>query len=154
MSRFRGRQRRPRGQSSWYDSSMSALADQEERIEIPPEKVGLVIGRQGRRLKEIREECGVQIFIKDTLAHLRGTAEQVQRAKNMIEEILNTVSTYISCTRERASQFIRTTRLTLGCTQIHTPTVASTRRGVLEPLPRIFDMLQYFETISTSVESL
>ena len=111
MSRFRGRQRRPRGQSSWYDSSMSALADQEERIEIPPEKVGLVIGRQGRRLKEIREECGVQIFIKDTLAHLRGTAERVQRAKNMIEEILNTVSTYISCTRERASQFIRTTHV-------------------------------------------
>ena len=91
---------------------MSALADQrEERIEIPPEKVRLVIGRQGRRLKEIREECGVQIFIKDTLAHLRGTPEQVQRAKNMIEEILNTVSTYISCTRERASQFIRTTHV-------------------------------------------
>ena len=72
---------------------MSALADQEERIEIPPEKVGLVIGRQGRRLKEIREECGVQISINDNLAHLQGTAEQVQRAKNMIEEILNTVST-------------------------------------------------------------
>ena len=96
---------------------MSALADQEERIEIPPEKVGLVIGRQGRRLKEIREECGVQIFIKDNLAHLRGTAEQVQRAKNMIEEVLNTVSTmkikirisYISCTRESVSQFIVTT---------------------------------------------
>ena len=96
---------------------MSALADQEERIEIPPEKVGLVIGRQGRRLKEIREECGVQIFIKDNLAHLRGTAEQVQRAKNMIEEVLNTVSTMkikiriscISCTRESVSQFIVTT---------------------------------------------
>lgn len=93
MSRFRGRQRRPRGQSSWYDSSMAASADQEEQVQIPSEKVGLVIGRQGRRLKEIREECGVQIFIKDNLAHLRGTAEQVQRAKNMIEEILNTVST-------------------------------------------------------------
>ena len=94
MSRFRGRQRRPRGQSSWYDSSMSALAVQEEQVEIPSEKVGLVIGHQGRRLKEIREECGVQISIKDNnRAHLRGTAEQVQRAKNMIEEILNTVST-------------------------------------------------------------
>ena len=138
MSRFRGRQRRPRGQSSWYDSSMSALADQEEQVQIPSEKVGLVIGRQGRRLKEIREECGVQIFIKDNLAHLRGTAEQVQRAKNMIEEILNTVSTYISCTRERASQFIRTTRLTLGCTQIHTPTVASTRRGGVRTPPQNF----------------
>ena len=60
------------------DSSMSALADQEEQVEIPSEKLGLVIGRQGRRLKE----CGFQIFIKDNLAHLRGTAEQVQRAKN------------------------------------------------------------------------
>ena len=133
ISRLRGQQTRPRGQSSWYDSSclvprphfssrpkrfgsrgpcenvfparsswirhrnelterdwentvqglgndssMSALADQEEQVEIPSEKLGLVIGRQGRRLKE----CGVQIFIKDNLAHLRGTAEQVQRAKN------------------------------------------------------------------------
>ena len=59
-----------------------ALADQEEQVEIPSEKLGLVIGRQGRRLKEIRKECGVQIFIKDNVAHLRGTAEQVQRAKN------------------------------------------------------------------------
>ena len=71
---------------------MSTLADQEEQIEIPPEKVGLVIGRQGRRLKEIRDECGVQIFIKDNRVHLRGTADRIQRAKNMIEEILNTVS--------------------------------------------------------------
>ena len=63
------------------DSSMSALEDQEEQVEIPSGKLGLVIGRQERRLKEIREECGVQIFIKDNLAHLRGTAEQVQRAK-------------------------------------------------------------------------
>ena len=39
--------------------------------------------------------------------------------------------------------------------QIHTPTaVQGTGGGVLEPLPRVFDMLQYFETIFASVKGL
>ena len=44
--------------------------------------------------------------------------------------------------------------------QIHTPTVVQGTGGgggggvVLEPLARVFDMLQYFETIFASVENL
>ena len=42
--------------------------------------------------------------------------------------------------------------------QIFTPTVVQGGggggKGWMEPLPRVFDMLQYFETILTSVESL
>ena len=43
--------------------------------------------------------------------------------------------------------------------QIHTPTVVQGTGGggegvVLEPAARVFDMLQYFETIFTSVENL
>ena len=37
-------------------------------------------------------------------------------------------------------------------TQIHTPTVV--QGGLMEPLPRVIDMLQYFETILPSVETL
>ena len=39
-------------------------------------------------------------------------------------------------------------------TQIHTPTVVQGGREVMEPLPEVFDMLQYFETILPLVESL
>ena len=42
-------------------------------------------------------------------------------------------------------------------TQIHTPTVVQGRvggGGWMEPLPGVFDMLQYFETILPLVESL
>ena len=44
-------------------------------------------------------------------------------------------------------------------TQIHTPTEVQGEGGgggevVMEPVPRVFDMLQYFETILPSVESL
>ena len=40
-------------------------------------------------------------------------------------------------------------------TQIHTPSVVQGRgRRLKEPLPRVFDMLQYLETILPSVESL
>ena len=37
-------------------------------------------------------------------------------------------------------------------TQIHTPTVV--QGGWMEPIPEVFDMLQYFETILPFVESL
>ena len=60
----------------------------EEMIPIPRDKVGLVIGRKGSRLQEIRDQTGVQIFIKDNHAHLRGTAEQCQNAEKVIKEIL------------------------------------------------------------------
>ena len=39
-------------------------------------------------------------------------------------------------------------------TQIHTPPWYKEEEGLMEPLPRVFDMLQYFETILPSVESL
>ena len=39
--------------------------------------------------------------------------------------------------------------------QIHTPTVVQGGGGVMDgTLPTVFEMLQYFETILTSVESL
>ena len=38
--------------------------------------------------------------------------------------------------------------------QIHTPTVVHRGGGWMEPLPGVFDMLQYFETPFPLVESL
>ena len=114
MSYRRGgnQRRRPRGYPGWYDKSLAAFADQdEETIEIPKEKVGLVIGRKGSRLQEIREQTGVQISIKDNRAHLRGTAEQRQKAKKIIEEILNPVSITIKAllgTHQRPHQNVLT----------------------------------------------
>ena len=57
-------------------------------VPIPKDKVGLVIGRKGSRLQEIRDQTGVYITIKDNQAHLRGTEEQCQDAETMIEETL------------------------------------------------------------------
>ena len=93
---WKGNQRqRNRGDPSWYDKSLTASADQTEVIvEIPSDKVGLVIGRKGRTLQEIREQTGAHVFIKDNKAHLRGTAEQCQKAKTKIADILNPVSQY------------------------------------------------------------
>ena len=38
--------------------------------------------------------------------------------------------------------------------QTYTPTVVQGGGGLMEPLPGVFDMLQYFETILSLVESL
>ena len=91
----KGNQRpRNRGDPSWYDKSFAPLsADQTEvPIELPSDKVGLVIGRKGRTIQEIREQTGAKVYVKDNKAYLRGTEEQCQKAKKIIEEILNPVS--------------------------------------------------------------
>ena len=82
---------RNKGDPSWYDRSMadnvSAVA-----MDIPKDKVGLIIGRKGWRRQEIEERSGAHVEVKDDKVHLRGTPEQCERAKKHIEEILNPVS--------------------------------------------------------------
>ena len=66
-----------------------SLSGEEVRIPIAKDKVGLVIGRKGRTLQDIKYRTGVQISIQDNHAHLRGTTEQCNNARQLIEEILN-----------------------------------------------------------------
>ena len=47
-----------------------------------------------------------------------------------------------------------TVHLTLGRTRKVVPPPWYKGGGLMEPLPRVFDMLQYFETILPSLESL
>ena len=64
-------------------------------IPIPKDKVGLVIGRKGSRIREIREQTGVQLSInKENQALLRGTAEQCQNAEKIIKEIVTVRAHY------------------------------------------------------------
>ena len=65
-----------------------SLSGEEVRIPIPKDKVGLVIGRKGGTMQEISDRTGVQISIKNNHAHLRGTTEQCNNAREFIEEIL------------------------------------------------------------------
>ena len=65
-----------------------SFSGEEVRIPIPKDKVGLIIGRRGGTVQEIRDRTGVQISIKNNHAHLRGTAEQCDNARELIEEIL------------------------------------------------------------------
>ena len=66
-------------------------------------------------------------------------------------------NTHVSCqlTPSRPFLFKMLSRLILGRTRkfIHPPWY-KLGGGSIEPLPRVFDVLQYFETILPSVESL
>ena len=92
----RGNRRfRNKGDPSWYDRSMGDNVNARQlyvAMDIPKDKVGLIIGRKGWRLQEIKERSGAHVEIVDDKVHLRGTPEQCERAKNHIEEILNPVS--------------------------------------------------------------
>ena len=82
------RRRRNQGEPNWYDSAVNTDY-QEEVIQIPKDKIGLIIGTKGRRKKEIMEESGVkELNIRDDKVHLRGTEEQCANAKKIIDRIL------------------------------------------------------------------
>ena len=62
---------------------------------------------------------------------------------------------YLGETKFPYKQFSPEFNLTLGLTRKVIPSPWYRRgRGVMEPLPRVFDMLQYFKNILPSVESL
>jgi len=61
-------------------------------IDIPEDKVGLIIGKKGVRLQEIKEQSGAHVVVIDNKVQLRGTPEQCEKAKKIISEILTPVS--------------------------------------------------------------
>ena len=89
------RRSRNRGDPSWYDRSLAdkvSVRQPDVVMDIPKDKVGRIIGKKGWRLQDIKEQSGAHVDVKDDKVHLRGTPEQCERAKKIIEDILNTVS--------------------------------------------------------------
>ncbi|XP_020632539.1 uncharacterized protein LOC110069367 isoform X1 [Orbicella faveolata] len=82
------RRRRNDGEPSWYDKDVNTEY-QEEVMPIPKGKAGIIIGKKGWRIKDIKEQSGVkELNIRDDQVHIRGTAEQCSNAKKIIQMIL------------------------------------------------------------------
>ena len=80
---------------SWYDRSLAdnVIPRQPDlAMDIPKDKVGLIIGKKGWRLQEIKQLSGAHVVVIDNKVWLRGTPEQCEEAKKIIQEILNPVS--------------------------------------------------------------
>ena len=89
------RRSRNRDDPNWYVGSLAdnVSARQPDLVmDIPKDKVGRIIGKKGWRLQEIKEQSGAHVDVKDDKVHLRGTPEQCERAKKIIEDILDPVS--------------------------------------------------------------
>ena len=81
---------RRQGEPSLSLSEKAAHNDQEEVIQIPENKVGHVIGRKGKKKRDIMERSGVQALdIKDCQVRITGTEEQRTKAKTLIYRILS-----------------------------------------------------------------
>ena len=92
----RNRRSRNRDDPSWYDRSLADNVRARQpyvAMDIPKDKVGLIIGKKGWRLREIQELSRARVVVKQDTVHLKGTPEQREKAKKIIEEILNSVST-------------------------------------------------------------
>jgi len=77
------------GVPSFSLNDKAAHNDREEMVQIPENKVGLVIGRKGWRRNDIVERSGVQALdIIDRQVRITGTKEQRIKAKTLIYRIL------------------------------------------------------------------
>ena len=82
------RRRRNDGAPSWYDKAVNTEY-QEEVMPIPEGMAGLIIGKKGWRIKDIKEQTGVkELTIRNDQVHIRGTEEQCSKAKKIINMIL------------------------------------------------------------------
>ena len=95
MANFPGGNGRSRNRDDWYVGSLAdnvSARQPDVVMDIPKDKVGLIIGKKGWRLQDIKEQSGARVDVKDDKVHLRGTPEQCERAKKIIEDILDPVS--------------------------------------------------------------
>ena len=82
------RRRRNDGEPSWYDKAVNTDY-QEVVMPIPNGKAGIIIGKKGWRIKDIKEQTGVkELNISDDQVHIRGTEEQCSNVKKIINMIL------------------------------------------------------------------
>ena len=89
------RRSRNRDDPKWDVGSLADNVSARQRdvvMDIPKDKVGLIIGKKRRRLQNIKKQSGAYVDIKDYKVHLRGTPEQCERARKIIEDILDPVS--------------------------------------------------------------
>lgn len=85
------RRRRHDGELSWYDKAVDTDY-QEEVMPIPEGMTGLIKGKKGWRIKDIKEQTGVkELNIRDDQVHIRGTEEQCSNAKKIINMILKVI---------------------------------------------------------------
>ncbi len=71
-------------------AEISEKVERVEKMEIPKEKIGLVIGTGGATIKKITKNSGARINIKrDGQAFFYGKIENIKKAKEEIEKILN-----------------------------------------------------------------
>ena len=89
------KKRRAEGEPSWYERAVDANFEEEE-LDIPKNKVGLVIGKRGWKREDIIARSGIRdLFIKEDLVYIRGTEEQRTSAKQIIEKVLRVSFAFI-----------------------------------------------------------
>ncbi|XP_015754358.1 PREDICTED: uncharacterized protein LOC107334005 isoform X2 [Acropora digitifera] len=87
------RRSRNRGDPSLYNRSMAdkvSVRQPDVVMDIPKDMVGRIIGKKGWRLQDIKDQSGAHVDVIEYKVHLRGTPEQCERAKKIIDDIQNT----------------------------------------------------------------
>merc|ERR1719437_321576 len=90
----KGKRRFSRSRSRGRDDSPDREGSITEKLAIPRNLMGRVIGKAGVTIKKIREESGARIDAEDSSEaqgefKIRGSPEEVEKAKRLLTEVAN-----------------------------------------------------------------
>lgn len=63
--------------------------DDEIKIDVPTNLIGLIIGRKGRNIQALEKQSGSKIRIFNNTCFIRGSLPSIKTAKNEIQKIIN-----------------------------------------------------------------
>ena len=66
-----------------------AIEGEDEKVTVPTDLIGRVIGKKGQTLHEMERKTGAKIIVKNNNVHVRGTPEQRQKARSEIKAIVD-----------------------------------------------------------------
>ena len=74
---------------------------EEVKIQVPHNKTGIIIGKGGENIRALKQQCGCQIELEKNskgIFYIRGSADRVQYAQQVIGEKIGTQPTVLSST--------------------------------------------------------
>ena len=65
------------------------IKGEDEKVLVPTDLIGRVIGKKGHKLREMERRTGAKIIVANDNVYVRGTPEQRQKARSKIQAIVD-----------------------------------------------------------------
>ena len=78
-----------RSRTKGTERTNRAIEGKDEKVTVPTDLIGLVIGKKGQTFHEMERRTGAKIIVENNNVYVRGTPEQRQKARSEIQAIVD-----------------------------------------------------------------